>query len=81
VPAHKGVILRYSVESFVALGLLIVIKLVAEQDLLPDTWVFRLIIAGLLGFLLMESCTRVITLVRFYRRDASAATATQARGA
>lgn len=68
VPAHKGVILRYSVESFVALGLLIVIKLVAEQDLLPDGGAFRTIIAGLLAFLLVESCARVFTLLRYYRR-------------
>lgn len=72
VPAHKGVILRYSVESFAALGLLIVIKLVAEQDLLPEGGIFRTIIAGLLGFLLVETCARVITLVRYYRRDEEA---------
>lgn len=82
VPDHKGVILRYSVESFVALALLIVIKLVAEQDLLPDGGGYRVIIAGLLGFLLVESCARVITLVRYYRRDeAAAATVPQAAGA
>ncbi len=46
VPAHKGVILRYSLESFAALGLLIVIKLVAEQNLLPDGDIFRIIIAS-----------------------------------
>ncbi|HYO17945.1 MAG TPA: hypothetical protein VES02_04670 [Dermatophilaceae bacterium] len=76
MPAHKGVILRYSVESFVALGLLLVIKVVAEQDLLPEGDIFGTIIAGLLGFLLVESCARVFTLVRFYRREeASVATA------
>lgn len=69
VPAHQGVILRYSLEAFVALGLLIVIKVVAEQDLLPDGDIFRVVIALLLGFLLVESCARVLTLVRFYRRD------------
>lgn len=68
VPAHKGVILRYSVESFVALGLLLVIKIVAEQDLLPDGEIFGIVLAGLLGFLLVESIARVLTLVRFYRR-------------
>jgi len=82
VPAHKGVILRYSVESFVALGLLIIIKVVAEQDLLPDGDVFRVIIAGLLAFLLVESVARVVTLVRYYRRDeAAAATAAEVHGA
>ena len=74
VPTHKGVILRYSVESFVALGLLIVIKVVAEQDLLPEGDIFRFVIAGLLAFLLVESCARVIMLVRHYRRDAATAT-------
>lgn len=69
VPAHKGVILRYSVESFVALGLLIVIKVVAEQDLLPEGAAFGLVLAALLGFLLTKSCARVLTLVRFYRRE------------
>jgi hypothetical protein len=73
VPQHKGVILRYSVESFVALGLLVVIKLVAEQDLLPDGDIFRAIIATLLAFLLVESIARVIILVRHYRRDEAAA--------
>ena len=73
VPAHRGVILRYSVESFVALGLLIVIKLVAEQNLLPDGDLFRVVLAGLLGFLLMESFARVFNLFRRYRRDESAA--------
>ncbi|MCE0486969.1 hypothetical protein [Ornithinimicrobium sediminis] len=41
----------------------------AEDDLLPDREVFRIAVAGLLGFLLMESIARVLTLVRFYRRD------------
>jgi len=72
VPAHRGVILRYSVESFVALGLLVVIKLVAERDLLPEGEIFGIVLAGLLGFLLMESIARVATLVRFYRRDEAA---------
>lgn len=82
VPALKGVILRNSAESFVALGLLIVIKVVAEQDLLPEGGIFRVIIAGLLGFLLVESCARVLTLVRHYHRDeAAASAATQASGA
>jgi hypothetical protein len=77
VPQHKGVILRYSVESVVALGLLVVIKLVAERDLLPEGDIFRAIIATLLAFLLVESIARVIILVRHYRRDvAPAATAT-----
>lgn len=81
VPAHKGVILRYSLESFAALGLLIVIKLVAEQNLLPDGDIFRVIIATLLGFLLVETFARVITLLRYYRRDeAVAATVTQPTG-
>ena len=70
VPQHKGVILRYSVESFVALGLLVVIKLVAERDLLPEGDIFRAIIATLLAFLLVESIARVIILVRHYRRQA-----------
>jgi len=73
VPAHKGVILRYSVESFVALGLLLVIKIVAEQNLLPDGDIFRIVLAGLLGFLLVESVARVLTVVRYYRRDETAA--------
>ena len=74
VPQHKGVILRYSVESFVALGLLVVIKLVAERNLLPDGDIFRIVLAALLGFLLVESIARVAVLVRFYRRDEVAAT-------
>ncbi len=77
VPAHRGVILRYSIESLLALGLLIVVKLVAEQDLLPDGEIFRSIVAVLLGFLLVESCARVITLVRYYRRDERALTSTE----
>jgi hypothetical protein len=82
VPAHKGVILRYSLESFAALGLLIVIKLVAEQNLLPDGDILRTIIAALLGFLLVETFARVITLLRCYRRDETAAAAvTQPAGA
>lgn len=80
VPQHKGVILRYSVESFVALGLLVVIKLVAERDLLPEGDVFRALIATLLAFLLVESIARVLVLVRHYRRDEAAAT-TQVAGA
>jgi len=72
VPAHRGVILRYSVESFLALGLLLVIKLVAERNLLPEGEIFGIVLAGLLGFLLVESCARVVTLVRFYRRDEGA---------
>jgi hypothetical protein len=44
---------------------------VAEQDLLPEGDIFRFVIAGLLAFLLVESCARVITLVRRYRRDAA----------
>ncbi len=68
-PAQRGIVLRYSIESFVALGLLVVIKVVAEQDLLPDGEVFRSIVAALLGFIVVESVARVVTLVRFYRRD------------
>jgi hypothetical protein len=82
VPALKGVILRYSRESFVALGLLIVIKLVAEQDLLPAGDIFRFMIAGLLAFLLVESSARVLMLVRYYRREEAApTTGTPARSA
>lgn len=55
VAQHKGIILRYSVESFVALGLLIIIKLVAERSLLPDGDIVRLVLAALLSFLLVES--------------------------
>lgn len=73
VPRHKGVILRYSVESFVALGLLVVIKLVAERNLLPEGDIFRVILAALLGFLLVESIARVAVLVRYYRRESAVA--------
>ncbi|WP_062527498.1 hypothetical protein [Demequina rhizosphaerae] len=59
--------------AFVALGLLVVIKVVAEQDLLPDGEIFRSIVATLLGFIVVESVARVVTLVRFYRRDAATA--------
>ena len=69
VPQHKGIVLRYSVESFVALGLLVVIKLVAERNLLPDGDIFRTVLAALLGFLLVESIARVDVLARYYRRD------------
>ncbi len=69
VPAHRGLILRYSIEAFLAVGLLVIVKLVAEQDLLPEGQVFRTIIAGLLGFLVIESAARVLQLVRYYRRD------------
>jgi hypothetical protein len=72
VPAHRGVVLRYSLESFVALGLLVVIKVVAERDLLPEGDVFRVVLAGLLAFLLVESAARVFTIVRYYRRDKAA---------
>ncbi|MBM6403951.1 hypothetical protein JQN72_06800 [Phycicoccus sp. CSK15P-2] len=72
VPEHKGLVLRYSVESVAALGLLIVVKLVAELDALPEGTVFASIVALLLGFLLVESGARVVTLVRYYRRDAAA---------
>lgn len=78
VPAHRGVILRYSVEAFAALGLLLVIKIVAERDLLPDGDIFRVILAALLAFLLVESVARVLTLVRAYRRDEAAAGTTAA---
>ncbi|GAA4717533.1 hypothetical protein GCM10023216_01960 [Isoptericola chiayiensis] len=69
VPQHRGLVLRYNVESFVALGLLVVIKVVAEQDLLPDGGVFRAVIAAMLGFLVVESFARVLRLVRYYQRE------------
>lgn len=72
VPRHRGVILRYSVEAFVALGLLLVIKIVAERDLLPEGEIFGIVLAALLAFLLAESIARVYTLVRSYRRDEAA---------
>ena len=72
VAKHKGIILRYSVESFVALGLLVIIKLVAERNLLPDGDIFRTVLAALLGFLLVESIARVVVLVRHYYRDLAA---------
>ena len=69
VPQHKGVVLRYSVESFVALGLLVVIKLVAERNMLPEGDIFRTVLAALLGFLLVESIARVAVLLQYFRRD------------
>ncbi len=60
-----------------ALGLLVVIKLVAERDLLPEGDFFRAIIATLLAPLLVESIARVIILVRHYRRDEAAAATTR----
>lgn len=79
IPHHKGVILRFSVESFVALGSLVVIKIVAERNLLPDGDIFRVVLAGLLGFLLVESVARVLTLVRCFRRDEAAAVSFRSR--
>jgi len=72
VPAHKGLILLLSFEAVVALAVLLVIKVVAEQNLLPDGDIFRVVLAGLLGFLLVESCARVYTLMGYYRRDEAA---------
>ncbi|MDO8147182.1 hypothetical protein Q6350_01915 [Isoptericola sp. b515] len=69
VPRHRGLVLRYTVESFVALGVLVVIKVVAEQDLLPDGDVFRAVIAAMLGILVVESFARVLKLLRYYQRD------------
>jgi hypothetical protein len=69
VPTHRGVVLRYSLESFAALGLLLVIKVVAERNLLPEGAVFGVVLAGLLAFLLVESFARVLALVRRYRAD------------
>ena len=49
---------------------------------LPMYDIFRLIIATLLGFLLVETFARVITLLRYHRRDeAAAVTVTQPTGA
>ena len=75
VPAHKGLILLLSFEAVVALAVLLVIKVVAEQNLLPDGDIFRVVLAGLLGFLLVESCARVYTLMGYYRRDEAAVAA------
>jgi len=61
-----------SFEAVVALAVLLVIKVVAEQNLLPDGDIFRAVLAGLLGFLLVESCARVFTLMGYYRRDEAA---------
>ena len=75
VPAHRGLILLLSFEAVVALAVLLVIKVVAEQNLLPDGDIFRVVLAGLLGFLLVESCARVYTLMGYYRRDEAAVAA------
>jgi hypothetical protein len=48
---------------------------VAERDLLPEGDVFRVVLAGLLAFLLVESAARVFTVVRYYRRDKAAVAA------
>ncbi|PFG43543.1 hypothetical protein ATJ88_2241 [Isoptericola jiangsuensis] len=78
VPQHRGLVLRYGVESFVALGILVVIKIVAEQDLLPDGDVFRGVVAALLGFLVVESFARVLTLLRRYPGDRAGSPAPEA---
>lgn len=72
IPRLRGVVLRYSIESVLALVALLVIKLVAERDVLPENGLFHLVVAGLLGFLLAESVARLVTLLRLYRRDADA---------
>ena len=80
--ATNGSFVARSLHGRSRAGLLIVIKLVAEQNVLPDGDIFRLIIATLLGFLLVESFARVIMLLRYYRRDeTAAATVTQPAGA
>lgn len=72
VPAHGGVILRTTVESFGALGVLIVIKWSVEQDWLPDSGVFPVVVAALLAFIVMEPCARVYVIMRRYEREAAA---------
>jgi hypothetical protein len=72
IPHHRGVVLKYSVESIVALVLLLAIKVIAEEDLLPDGDVFEVAVAGLLAFLLIESAARVLTLWRMYKHGAKA---------
>jgi hypothetical protein len=71
VPARRGVILRTTVESIVALAVLIVITLMVEEDLLPDSGVFPIVVAALLAFLVVESCARVWMIMRWYARDAT----------
>ncbi len=72
VPALHGVVLRFSIESVLALLLLLIVKLVAEQDLLPREGVFPFLIVGLLAFLLAESVARLAVVVQRYRRESVA---------
>lgn len=74
VPAHHGVVLRFSIESVLALLLLLIVKLVAEQDLLPRQGILPFLIVGLLAFLLAESVARLAVVLLRYRRESAATT-------
>lgn len=69
VPALHGVVLRFSIESVLALLLLLIVKLVAERDLLPREGVFPFLVIGLLAFLLAESVARLAVVLVRYRRE------------
>ncbi len=70
-PKYKAVVLHTNKEAALSLAALIVIKIFAEQDILPETGVFPIIVAFLLGLLLVESLARVYMVKRYYDRDSS----------
>ena len=65
-PKYEAVVLRTNKEAVVSILLLIAVKLLAEQDILPDSGIFPTIVAFLLGFLFVESFARVFMVKRYY---------------
>jgi positive regulator of sigma E activity len=65
-PRYEAVVLRTNKESIISVLILIAMKILAEQDILPDSGIFPTIVAFLLGFLFVESFARVFMVKRYY---------------
>lgn len=73
-PELRGVVLRRSLNEYIAVAVLIVVKLLAEDhQLLPNTGWFSLLITGLLAFVVAESVGRSVVITRWYHRDTARA--------
>lgn len=74
LPEHKAIVFVRSRAEYVALGILVIVRLAAEQHQIPVVGALTLVITGLLALIVFESIGRSWFSYRRYHLDTSAAT-------
>lgn len=74
VPELQGVVLRRSLNEYIAVAVLLIVKYLAEDHgVLPNTGWFSLLVTALLAFVVAESIGRSVVITRWYGRDTARA--------